>query len=207
MYFCLVTWEECLLDDESCRRFRNRSASICGVISLKDYCPQRSFQRLPTLASERVQSILRMHVYCTLGKVPSGTATSIFSRPSCLFASSRKAVRKLWGLRGMVWVDSMVALQALNSGRSKNVLITAAAREYKLLCLRVSTQIWVAHIPTLENLEADYISRGVWGGGSRIGGSHHVVCGSSAIMSAAGFMWMPLLLRLETTVRLRCFVL
>jgi hypothetical protein len=67
------------------------------------------------------------------------------------------------GLRGVVWVDSMVALTALNAGRSKNILIAAAAREFKSLCLQYSAQIWVAHIPTLRNLEADYISRGVLG--------------------------------------------
>ena len=57
----------------------------------------------------------------------------------------------------------MVALSALNSGRSKNILIAAAAREFKSLCLQYSVQIWIAHIPTLRNLEADYISRGVLG--------------------------------------------
>eukprot|EP00802_Teleaulax_amphioxeia_P001250 Tamp_01252.p1 GENE.Tamp_01252~~Tamp_01252.p1 ORF type:complete len:895 (-),score=71.37 Tamp_01252:2479-5163(-) len=67
------------------------------------------------------------------------------------------------GLRGVLWVDSRVAMGALNAGRSKNKLIAAAARSFKLLCLQYSVQIHLCHIPTLENLEADYITRGVLG--------------------------------------------
>lgn len=46
------------------------------------------------------------------------------------------------GSRGVVWVDSMVALTALNKGRSKNKAIAKAARDFKLLCLKYSVQFF-----------------------------------------------------------------
>ena len=70
---------------------------------------------------------------------------------------------QLRGCRGVLWVDNMTALCALNKGKSKNKLIAAAAREFKYLCMLYAIQVWVSHIPTLKNVEADHISRGVLG--------------------------------------------
>ena len=67
------------------------------------------------------------------------------------------------GQRGVIWMDSAVAIAALNSGKSKNKVLAWYAREFKLLCLKYSVQICFAHIPTLQNLEADWISRGALG--------------------------------------------
>jgi len=67
------------------------------------------------------------------------------------------------GQRGVLWMDSAVAIAALNAGKSKNKVIVWAARMFKLLCMRYSVQMFLAHIPTLMNLEADWISRCVLG--------------------------------------------
>ena len=67
------------------------------------------------------------------------------------------------GQRGVLWMDSAVAIAALNAGKSKNKVIAWAARQLKFLCMQFSVQIFFAHIPTLENLEADWISRCVLG--------------------------------------------
>ena len=53
------------------------------------------------------------------------------------------------GCKGVLWVDSMVAMKALNKGRSKNKAIASIARDFKLLCLRYGVQLFLAHIPTL----------------------------------------------------------
>jgi len=53
------------------------------------------------------------------------------------------------GQRGVIWMDSAVAIAALNSGKSKNKVLAWYAHEFKLLCLKYSVQICFAHIHTL----------------------------------------------------------
>ena len=60
---------------------------------------------------------------------------------------------------GVLWCDNLVAVRALNAGRSRNKILASIARDFKLQCLRFGVQIHVVYIPTLRNLEADAISR------------------------------------------------
>ena len=194
MRFDLLAWLEVLEDIRSCRRFYVQESGYYGVWKW-----EHNFFESPLPAG--------IFSAATDASKKAGAVTFAGARllhewsaeEQRLHINILEALMPVWflqefgpqvrGLRGVVWVDSMVALRALNAGRSKNVLIAAAARDFKLLCLRHSVQIWVAHIPTLHNLEADYISRGVlgrriadWGLSSRamqrwlrlVGGGFHV---------------------------------
>jgi hypothetical protein len=168
MYFSLEAWEECLQDAGACRRYYVQESGYFGLWRWAHNFFERPLPSgvfsAATDASKKAGAVTfaGARLLHTWEGAERGFHINILEALMPVWFL-QECGSQIAGLRGVVWVDSMVALQALNSGRSKNVLIAAAARQFKLLCLRFSTQIWVAHIPTLENLEADYISRGVLG--------------------------------------------
>ena len=71
---------------------------------------------------------------------------------------------KLWGhkWRGLsieIFCDNSTTVLAINSGASRNGLISTCIRELWLLCARFEIMLRAQHLPGIENRLADYLSR------------------------------------------------
>mmetsp|Transcript_62462 Transcript_62462/g.129724 ORF Transcript_62462/g.129724 Transcript_62462/m.129724 type:complete len:218 (-) Transcript_62462:925-1578(-) len=71
------------------------------------------------------------------------------------------------GLRVVGWCDNDVSVRAINKGVGTSEVMSGIIRRIRLECIRHGFVLWMRHIPGVENLDPDALSRGALA--SRVG--------------------------------------
>jgi len=64
------------------------------------------------------------------------------------------------GLRVVGWCDNEVSVRAINKGVGTSEVMSGIIRRIRLECIRHGFVLWMRHIPGVENLDPDALSRG-----------------------------------------------
>jgi len=64
------------------------------------------------------------------------------------------------GLRVVAWCDNEVSVRAINKGVGTSEVMSGIIRRIRLECIRHGFVLWMRHIPGVENLDPDALSRG-----------------------------------------------